>query len=415
MRFWGIAIFIVSFISISMFMFAKSKDETIKVAILHSFTGTMASSEIAVAKAFELAIKEINQNGGLLGKNIEVIIKDGKSDSLEFGRMSRDIRESGIDTIFGCWTSASRKEVKAVLEELGGVLFYPVQYEGFESSPNIVYLGAVPNQQIAPAINYIKNEIGNSIYLIGSDYIYPRMANSYIKEFSKLIGVTILKESYKPLGAKDFDEIVRDIKLLKPKAIINTINGDSNIPFFRTLKDNGISSKEIPIFSFSIAEDMIKSIDTEAIDGSFVVWSYFNSIKSKSNMDLKEKFKKEYGDDFIVTDPVEVAYYGVKLWEKSVRDGGSANYKTVLNMIKNQSINSPEGILYIEPKTQHTYRALRVGRVNSLLEFETIFETKYPIEPTPYPDFINISEGLELQDSFKNMWDGKWQAEGVKE
>ncbi|NET72496.1 MAG: urea ABC transporter substrate-binding protein [Sphaerospermopsis sp. SIO1G2] len=295
----------------------------IKVGILHSLTGTMAISEQSVADATLMAIEEINNHGGILGKQIKPIIVDGKSDWDIFAQEAENlITNEQVVTVFGCWTSASRKTVKPIFEKYNNLLIYPVQYEGLEQSPNIVYTGAAPNQQIIPAVKWSFDNLGKKFFLVGSDYIFPRTANAIIKDQVTALNGEILGEEYIPLGDGNVELVIQEIIDTQPEIILNTINGDSNLSFFSSIRKHGITPEKIPIISFSLAEPEIKKIPNQDIVGDYAVWNYFQSIDTSSNQKFIQKFKVRYGQDRVTSDPIEAGYFGVYLWAKAVEDAG---------------------------------------------------------------------------------------------
>ncbi|MEL6546690.1 MAG: urea ABC transporter substrate-binding protein, partial [Myxococcota bacterium] len=290
----------------------------IKVGILHSLSGTMAISEKPVVDATLLAIEEVNEKGGVNGRKLEAVIADGKSDWPTFAKEAqRLISEENVSVIFGCWTSASRKTVKPVFERLDHLLFYPVQYEGLEQSPNIVYTGAAPNQQIIPAVKWSFDNLGKKFFLVGSDYVFPRTANAIIRDQLAALGGEIVGEEYLLLGSKDVQSVVDAVVAAKPDVILNTINGDSNVAFYKALRKAGVSPKDVPSMSFSIAEPELQSMNVSSMIGEYTAWNYFQSAKGDANASFVRKFKEKYGADRVTSDPLEAAYFGVHLWAQA--------------------------------------------------------------------------------------------------
>lgn len=394
------------------------REEPIKVGILHSLSGMMSISEKAVADATLLAIEELNADGGLLGRRVVPVIADGASDDATFEREARRlINSENVDAIFGCWTSSSRKKVKEVVEASGNILFYPVQYEGLETSPNIIYLGAVPNQQIYPAIFWAMKNIGAKMYLIGSDYIFPRAASEIIKHQLQLLEGTVAAERYVPLGSGDFDAIVQEIKALSPDVIINTINGESNIHFFKALHKAGITSDKIPSLSFSIGENELQGFRrgngeglVESMNGHYASWNYFQSITSEANNAFVEKFKKRFGPSCVISDPMEDAYSGVHLWAQAVADAGSSEPKKVLDAIKKQSFAAPEGIINVDPQNNHLWKTVRIGRMAVDGQFEIVWSSQHPIKPVPFLSFKDAAEWTRFLDDIYKNWGDSWAA-----
>lgn len=384
----------------------------IRVGILHSFSGTMSISELPVAEAEQLAIAEINDSGGLLGgRKVQAILADGCSDWPTFAWQSRQLMiKEKVCAIFGCWTSASRKTVRPIFEELGGLLFYPVQYEGLEDSPNIIYLGAAPNQQIIPAVKWAFDNLGHHFYLVGSDYVFPRSANAVIADQVKALGGQIVGEDYIPLGGSEMKQIVSKIKSAHPDVILNTINGDSNISFFHELRAAGIFPAQIPTISFSIGESELPALDPLNCVGDYAVWNYFQSIKGKRNEAFVSSFQKKYGSDRVVSDPMEAAYCAVKLWAQAVEEAGTENTEAVQKTILDQSMAAPEGVILIDPETRHTWRPVRVGRIRPDGQFDIVWDSGRPIRPQPFPLSRNKGDWQHFLDLLYNRWHGQWSA-----
>lgn len=297
-------------LGISIFLLAHSQiqasNQVIKVGILHSLSGTMAISEKSVVNSTLLAIEEINSQGGVLGKKIQPIIVDGKSNWVTFAQEAeRLINKEKVVTVFGCWTSASRKTVKPVFEKYNHLLIYPVQYEGLEESPNIVYTGAAPNQQIIPAVKWSFDNLGKRFFLVGSDYVFPRTANEIIKDQVTALRGEILGEEYILLGSADVEGVVKKISETQPDVILNTINGDTNIAFFKALRKAGITPEQIPTISFSIAEEELRSLPKEDVVGDYAVWNYFQSVDDADNQRFVKQFQKKYGQNRVTSDPIE--------------------------------------------------------------------------------------------------------------
>ena len=298
---------------------SSSDGDTIKVGILHSMSGTMAISEVSVKDAELMAIEEINAKGGVLGKKIEPVVEDGASDPAVFAEKAKKlIQQDKVATVFGCWTSASRKAVLPVFESLHGLLWYPVQYEGMESSPNIFYTGAAPNQQIVPAVEWLLQNKGKKVFLIGSDYVFPRTANKIIKAELEAKGGELVGEEYTPMGHTDYSTIINKIKETKPDIVFNTLNGDSNVAFFKQLKDAGISSKDLTTCSVSVAEEEVRGIGADNMAGHLVSWNYYQTTDTPENALFVKNYKAKYGEDRVTDDPIEAGYNAVYLWAAAV-------------------------------------------------------------------------------------------------
>ncbi len=390
----------------------EKKDGTIPIGILHSLTGTMAISEKPVVDATLLAIEEINQAGGVLGKKITPIIVDGKSDWPTFAKKAKTlITKRKVPVVFGCWTSASRKTVKPVFEKYNHLLFYPVQYEGLETSKNIVYTGATTNQQVVPGVTWCFYHLGKRFFLVGSDYVFPRTANAIIKEVVQSIGGTIVGEEYLLLGSKDVNHIVEKIAATKPQVIINTINGDSNIPFFKGLRKAGITPERIPTMSFSIAEPELKQLDIASMIGDYATWSYFQSIDTPANRTFVKKIQKKYGADHVISDPMEAAYFGVYLWAQAANEAHSFEPEKVRAHLQFQSFNAPEGVVSIDPLNQHTWKRVRIGKVQSTGQFNIIWDSQKTVRPQPFPFVYRSKQAWEefLMSLYK-QWNNSWAA-----
>jgi urea transport system substrate-binding protein len=308
----------------------------IKVGVLHSRTGTMAISERAVIDATLLAIDEINETGGLLGRPVEAVVEDGESDSATFAAKAEQlITKDGACTVFGCWTSASRKTVLPLFEKYDHLLFYPVQYEGLEQSPNIVYTGAAPNQQIIPAVKWCVSSLKKKkFFLVGSDYVFPRTANAIIRDQAKGLHAEIVGEEYLLLGSSDVGEIVQKIAAARPEAILNTINGDSNVAFFRALRAAGVRADKVPTISFSISEEELSSLSMKDVVGDYAAWNYFQSVDRPLNHAFVKLFEKRHGKQRVISDPMEAAYFGVHLWAQAVKEAQDDNVAKIRRAVR---------------------------------------------------------------------------------
>jgi len=364
---------------------AAAGGDTIKVGILHSLSGTMAISEVSVKDAEMMAIEEINAKGGVLGKQIEPVIEDGASDWPTFAEKARKLlSENKVATVFGGWTSASRKAMLPVFEELNGLLWYPVQYEGLESSPNIFYTGATTNQQIVPAVSWLLENRGKKFYLLGSDYVFPRTANKIIKEQLKAEGGEMVGEEYTPLGHTDYSTIITKIKEAKPDVVFNTLNGDSNVAFFKQLKDAGITSKDLTTLSVSVAEEEIRGIGADVLTGHLAAWNYYETTDTAQNKTFVESYKKKYGADRVTADPIEAGYDAVYLWAAAVEKAGSTDVAKVKEAAKELEWDAPEGKVKIDGETQHLYKTVRIGEVQSGGMFKELWNSGEPVKPDPY-------------------------------
>jgi len=375
-----------------------AEGETIKVGILHSLSGTMSISEVSVKDATLMAIEEINANGGVLGKMIEPIIEDGASDWPTFAEKARKlIQQDGVAVVFGCWTSASRKAVLPVFEELNSLLFYPVQYEGLESSPNIFYTGAEPTQQIIPGVEYLVNELGaKNIYLLGSDYVFPRTANLIIKAQLEALGVTLAGEEYVPLGGTEFSTIISKIQEAQPDAIFNTLNGDSNVAFFKQFIDAGFTAETLPVMSVSVAEEEVRGIGIDNIVGHYTAWNYYQTTATPENEAFVAAYKAAYGEDRVTADPIEAGYFGVYLWKEMAEKAGSVAVADIKAAAATGEIEfaAPEGLIKVDPENQHTYKYVRIGQINAEGLIDEVFSSEEAVKPDPFLKNIEWAAGL---------------------
>ena len=361
-------------------------DNTIKVGLLHSLSGTMSISETTVRDSELMAIDEINAAGGVLGKQLEPVVEDGASDWPTFAEKARKlIQEDQVAVIFGCWTSASRKAVLPVVEQLNGLLFYPVQYEGLEKSPNIVYTGATTNQQIVPAVEYLLDQGKTKFFLLGSDYVFPRTSNTIIRAQLDAAGASVAGEEYVPLGGTEFSTIIAEIQAAAPDVIFNTLNGDSNVAFFKQYTDAGYTAETLPVLSVSIAEEEVKSIGVENITGQLAAWNYYETVDSPENTKFVADFKAKYGEDRVTSDPMEAGYFGVYLWKEAVEKAGTADIDAVRATLHAGGISfaAPEGMVSIDGPTQHTFKPVRIGKIREDGLIDTVFATD-PVVPDPY-------------------------------
>ncbi|WP_238162461.1 urea ABC transporter substrate-binding protein [Cohnella sp. AR92] len=374
---------------------AANDGGTVKVGVLHSLSGTMAISEVSVKDAELLAIDEINAKGGVLGKKIEPVIEDGASDWPTFAEKARKlISEDKVATVFGGWTSASRKAMLPVFEELKGLLWYPVQYEGMESSPNIFYTGATTNQQIVPAVDWLLENKGKKFYLLGSDYVFPQTANKIIKAQLKAKGGELVGEEYTPLGHTDYSTIIAKIQAAKPDVVFNTLNGDSNVAFFKQLKDAGITSKDLTTLSVSIAEEEARGIGPDILQGHLVAWNYYQTTDTPENKTFVENYKKKYGSDRVTDDPIEAGYVAVYLWAAAVEKAGSFDVDKVKAAAKGVEFNAPEGKVTIDGDNQHILKTVRIGELQADGMIKELWNSGSPVVPDPYLKTYDWAAGL---------------------
>ncbi|WP_128661158.1 urea ABC transporter substrate-binding protein [Paenibacillus sp. 598K] len=362
-----------------------SDGDGIKVGILHSLSGTMSISEVSVKDAEMMAIEEINASGGVLGKQLVPIVEDGASDWPTFAEKARKlISEDGVATVFGGWTSSSRKAMLPVFEELNGLLWYPVQYEGLESSPNIFYTGATTNQQIVPAVSWLLENRGTKFFLLGSDYVFPQTANKIIKEQLKAEGGELVGEEYTPLGHTDYSTLIAKIQQAKPEVIFNTLNGDSNVAFFKQLKDAGITAADMTVLSVSVAEEEIRGIGVDVLEGHLAAWNYYQTTDTPENKAFVDNYKAAYGADRVTADPIEAGYDAVYLWAAAVEKAGTTDVDAVKEAAKGLEWDAPGGKVTIDGDNQHIYKTVRIGEVQADGQFKELWNSGEPVKPDPY-------------------------------
>ena len=399
--------------------------KTINIGILHSLTGTMSFSESPLVDATLMAVDEINQSGGVKGAAVVPMVEDCRSDPDVYAmKTKRLVSRESIAHFFGCWTSASRKAVKPVVEESNALLWYPVQYEGLEQSPNIVYTGNCLNQQIEPAFHWSAEHLGGTCYLVGSDYVYPRTANTLIRTLCRRYGVRVLGESYLPLGAENFERIVDDIKRLKPGVVFNTINGDSNLAFYYSLHRTGNQPEQIPVMAFSIGEVELRDIGLSAV-GHYACCSYFQCLGTNENQAFIKRFQDRYGAARVVSDAVVSAYNQPFLWKQLVEKCGTFDVSVVRNNIAGTCHQGPSGRIEIHAN-HHAAKAALIGKVNTDLQFDIVWQHATWIPPLPWLGLEGVDlaaaemirealaaypEKLVFQDRLKQAVDRRLQVE----
>ena len=380
--------------------------DTIKVGILHSLSGTMAISETSLKDVALMTIEEINAKGGLLGKKLEAVVVDPASNWPLFAEKARELlQKEKVAVTFGCWTSVSRKSVLPVFEELNGLLFYPVQYEGEESSYNVFYTGAAPNQQAIPAVEYLMSEDGGAAkrwVLLGTDYVYPRTTNKILRAFlhSKGVSDDDIMETYTPFGHSDYQTIVADIKKFasagKRTAVVSTINGDSNVPFYKELGNAGLKATDVPVVAFSVGEEELRGIDTKPLVGHLAAWNYFMSIKSPEN-EAFIKAWKEYvaknklpgGDKRVTNDPMEATYTGIHMWAHAVVQAGTTDVDAVRQALGYQTFKTPSGFVEsLDAKNHHLHKPVYIAEIQADGQFNIVWKTEGPIRAQAWSPYI---------------------------
>ena len=368
---------------------------TVTVGLLHSQTGPLAISATGLRDVELHAFEQINAGGGILGRTIEIKAPDPRSRPELFAKRAEQLLDAGAVAVFGCWTSISRKAVLPLFEKAKKLLLYSVQYEGNESSPYVVYGGSLPNQQILPAIDWLtgaqgedKNNIflKTKVFLLGSDYIYPRTANFIAKKYLKSKGLAPVGEAYLPLGDRAFGPVVQQILESGADCVLNTVNGDSNLGFFQALADAGVDPVKIPVVSTSIAEDELRALLPAQVSGHLCVSSYFQSLDTEANRNWIAGFRKEFGYDRVTGDPMESDWCLVHLWKQAVEKAGSFETEAVRQAFRQGlEFAGPGGRVRLDPRTQHTTKSFRVGRIRADRQFDVIHSSAEPLDPDPYP------------------------------
>jgi len=384
---------------------ANAATDTIKVGVLHSLSGTMAISETTLKDTMLMLIEEQNKKGGLLGKQLEAVVVDPASNWPLFAEKARElIEKEKVSATFGCWTSVSRKSVLPVFEELNGMLFYPVQYEGEESSRNVFYTGAAPNQQAIPAVDYMLSEDGGSakrIVLLGTDYVYPRTTNKVLRSYLHTKGIkdADIMENYTPFGHSDWQNIVADVKKFASKgkktAVISTINGDANVPFYKELGNQGIKADDIPVVAFSVGEEELAGLDTKPLVGHLAAWNYFQSVESPENAEFIKTWKAFIKDDKRVTnDPMEATYIGFKMWTQAVEQAGTTDVNAVRQAMYGQKVKNLTGGVAVMNVNHHLSKPVLIGEIQEDGQFETVWNTDGVVVGDAWSDFIPESAKL---------------------
>ncbi|GMU19104.1 MAG: urea ABC transporter substrate-binding protein [Candidatus Babeliales bacterium] len=388
----------------------KTIKKPIKIGILHSLTGSQALSEKPLVDAELMAIDEINAAGGLLKQPVLAVIADGKSDEKVFAQEAeRLINQEKVSAIIGCWTSASRKAVKAVVEKYNNLLIYPVSYEGLEDSPNIFYVGANQNQQIVPSVVWSYYNLGKKFFLVGSDYIFSRAANAIARATLLAMQGIIVGEEYILLGSNDVSSMIAKIKEAQPDVILNTIQGESNLAFFKQLRAEGLTPEKLPIMSVSsVSETEFAQIGASAMAGDYVTATYFQSIEREQNVLFISNFKKRYGADRVISEAIESAYVGIHIWGHTVEIAQKSEPSKVIRYIQNRILNAPSGIIYSDNKMNDMWRMVFVGKLRSDGQFSIIWNSDKQIQPVNYPIFMEKKKWDEFISNLYQQWGGSW-------
>ena len=385
--------------------------DTVKIGVLHSLSGTMAISEVSLRDVVLMAVDEINAKGGVLGKKIAPVVVDPASNWDLFAEKAKQLLlQDKVAVVFGCWTSVSRKSVLPVFENNNGLLFYPVQYEGEECSRNVFYTGATPNQQLIPGAEYLMSKEGGGykkFYLLGTDYVFPRTANKILRAFllAKGIPADSIAEEYTPFNHQDYQTIVGKIKRFSSggnACVLSTINGDSNVPFYKEFANQGLRSENAPIMAYSVAEDELRGMDTSALVGHLAAWNYFQSIQVPSNKKFVQAFKayaKKHnlpgGDKRVTDDPMEAAYFGVHIWKQAAEKAKSFEVDKVRAAVYGQTFAAPGGTIKMHEYNQHTYRPVLIGEIRKDGQFKVVSRSKGLVEPEPWSKYTSPDKGCD--------------------
>jgi urea transport system substrate-binding protein len=374
---------------------ADTSGASVKVGFLNSLSGTMAISERTVHDSLMLAAEQINAHGGVLGKKLDIVSEDGASEPTIFAEKATKLISSDcVAAVFGGWTSSSRKAMLPVFEGAHSLLFYPVQYEGLEASPNIFYTGATTNQQIVPGLDYLKQKGVKSLFLVGSDYVFPRTANKEIKAYAKANGIEVKGEEYAPLGYTDFATIVNKVRSAGASAVFNTLNGDSNVAFFEEYRNAGLTPASMPVLSVSIAEEEINGIGVDNLVGQLTAWNYYQTIDTPKNTAFVQGFKGKYGQNRVTSDPMEAAYTSLFLWKAMVEKAKSFKTEDIRNAAGGVSYEAPEGTVTVNGENHHIAKTALIGKVGSDALIHTEWSSGTPIEPDPFLKSYDWAKGL---------------------
>ena len=393
--------------------------DTIKVGVLHSLSGTMAISETALKETVLMTIDEINKAGGVMGKKLEPVVVDPASNWPLFAEKARQLlTKDKVAVTFGCWTSVSRKSVLPVYKELNGLLFYPVQYEGEELEKNVFYTGAAPNQQAIPAVEYLMSKDGGEakrFVLLGTDYVYPRTTNKILRAFLKSKGVADadIMEEYTPFGHSDYQTIIAKIKKFasegKKTAVVSTINGDSNVPFYKELGNAGLKATDVPVVAFSVGEEELRGVDTKPLLGHLAAWNYFESLKNPENAkfikmykDWAVKHKLPNAKTVVTNDPMEATYVGIHMWAQAVEKAKSTDTDKVIAAMAGQTFKAPDGFtIKMDEKNHHLHKPVFIGEIKADGQFNVVWKTPGPIKAQPWSPYITGNDKKKDEPEMK--------------
>ncbi|WP_234816338.1 urea ABC transporter substrate-binding protein [Mycolicibacterium agri] len=374
---------------------ADTSGDTVKVGAINSLSGGLAVSESVIRDAIVLAVEQVNAAGGVLGKRLELIGEDGASEPTVFAEKAQKLVQSDcVAVVFGGYTSASRKAMLPVFEDANALLYYGQQYEGLEDSPNIFYTGATTNQQIIPSLDYLKQQGVKSLYLVGSDYVFPRTSSAIVKAYAKANGIEIKGEDYTPLGSTDFSTIVNKIRGAGADAVFNVVVGDSLVAFFREYRNSGLTPETMPVMSMCVGEQEVRSIGPATLVGQLSSWNYYQTLDSPQNARFVADFKARFGPDRVTSDPMESAYTAVSLWKATVEKANSFAVPDIQKAADGITVDAPEGKVTIDGENHHVTKTARIGRVADNGLIYEIWASPQPIEPDPYLRNYAWAEGI---------------------
>jgi urea transport system substrate-binding protein len=405
------ALAVAGTMAVSAMLASANAEDTIKIGVLHSLSGTMAISETTLKDTVLMMVDDVNKRGGLLGKKVEAVVVDPASNWPLFAEKARELIEKDkVAVVFGCWTSVSRKSVLPVFEELNGLLFYPVQYEGEESSNNVFYTGAAPNQQAIPAVEYLMGKDGGEAkrwVLEGTDYVYPRTTNKILEAFLKSKGVAAedIMINYTPFGFSDWQTEVAAIKKFasagKKTAVVSTINGDANVPFYKELANQGIKASDTPVVAFSVGEEELSGIDTKNLVGHLAAWNYFESVKNPTNTAFIKQWHAFIKNDKRVTnDPMEATYIGFKMWTQAATQAGTTDVNAVRQAMYGQKVQAPSGFIAVMNTNHHLSKPVMIGEIQPTGQFDIVWQTKSAIKADAWSPYLPEDKGKVADWSF---------------
>jgi urea transport system substrate-binding protein len=392
-------------------LIGKESGAPLRIGVLHSLTGTMASSESSLVDAILLAIARVNAAGGVLGRQVEAVVRDGCSRADTFVEEARHLLDDeAVPVVFGCWTSTSRRAVRPLFEARNRPLFYSVQYEGIEASPAVVYLGAAPNQQLIPAVRWAFAFLERrSFFLVGSDYVFPRVATEILKDQLHLLGATVAGEAFLPLGSMDVAAVVQQAKKSGATMILNTINGDTNLAFIRELRAAGVTSEAMPLLSFSLDQTGYRELDPALVAGDYLAWNYFEAFDSAENREFLRTLHERFGPR-PATDPMATSYSAVLLWAEAVKRAGSVDLAPMRSALGQVTVSTPLGELRVSPTNGHAVKTIAIGQIGQNGKVQVVWSAPKPVEATPYPETRSRADWEKLLAKLQHDWGGKWEA-----